>query len=270
LPEGFTIVEDGGLDEQGIPLRILCEADGAEMAFVPGGGFIQGVDGQTPESGPAHVAYVDGFYMDILEATVKQYEEFRTATLNTRRPQRVLNEFDPPDYPALGVNWRDAGNYARWAGKELPTEAEWEKAGRGVDGYEFPWGNGRAIWEHDRRPGQIDPVGTHPNDVSVYGILDLAGNAREWCSDWYAPDSYLQAKTPDGSPPRNPRGVERAAPPNARVLKGSGAEGWELWAREGVSMRDQLPNVGVRCVLRVELPEDVKAAEAQRAPRGDF
>ena len=269
LPEGFNLVESGGFNEQGIPLRIRCEQDGTLMAFVPGGGFIQGADGRAPEASPAHVAYVDGFYIDTLEVTVAQYERFRTDTLTTRRPEKVLNEFDPPDYPALGVSWRDAGNYARWAGKELPTEAEWEKAGRGVDGLDFPWGNGRAIWKEYRQPGQIDPVGTFPNDRSIYGVLDLAGSAKEWCQDWYAPDTYVQTQTPDGSPRRNPTGIDRASPPNTRVVKGAGSDGWQLWARSGVSMREQRPEIGLRCVLRVELPEDVKEADAQRAaPRG--
>jgi formylglycine-generating enzyme required for sulfatase activity len=260
VPAGFEIVAEGGFDEQGIPRRLRCTADSMEMAFVPAGTFLLGIDGRSLEVGPQHAVFVDGFYMDVLEVSLKQYELFRVATLTTRKPATAVNPFDPPDFPALGISWRDAQNYAKWAGKELPTEAEWEYAARGTEGFEYPWGNGRPIWEADRRPGQIEPVGSHPNDRSLFGIMDMAGSAREWCADWYAPDTYLQAKTPDGSPPRNPLGAERPSIPNARVLKGAGASGWQLWARSYAAMKDQLPDVAVRCVLRVKLPvEDVAA-----------
>lgn len=262
FPENFQPVADKGVGEAGMPLRIRCSVDDSEMALVPGGGFIQGVDSQAPEASPAHAVYVDTFYMDLYEVTVGQYKRFRQAN-SEKRPQPCLNEADPPDMPALGVSWRDALFYARWVGKELPTESEWEKAARGESSFLHPWGNSRAVWAERRRPGQVDPVGSFPNDRSVYGIYDLAGNAREWTADWYAVDAYASAKTPDGSPVRNPVGPPRPSTPNERVVKGAGDAGWNVWARSGLSMRETQPGVGFRLVLRTPLPEADAPAENQ-------
>jgi formylglycine-generating enzyme required for sulfatase activity len=266
LPDGFSLIIADDVDETGMPRRIRCTVDDSEMALVPGGGFIQGIDGQAREAAPAHAAFVDTFYMDIYEITVGQYQRFREANAD-KRPQPCLNESDPPDMPALGVSWQDALFYARWAGKELPTEAEWEKAARGDESFLYPWGNSRAIWGGRRVPGQIDPVGAFRNDRSVYGIYDLAGNAREWTADWFAEDAYVRAKTADGSPVRNPEGPTRPSVPNQRVVKGAGDQGWHAWARGGLSMRETIPSVGFRLVLRIppaEAEAEETAASAQR------
>jgi formylglycine-generating enzyme required for sulfatase activity len=259
LPSGFAVVESQGYDPSGIPRQIQCEVDGSVMVLVPAGAFLQGTDGGPADAAPEHASYVDGFYIDRFETTLRQYAQFRQANA-AKRPQTPLNGSDPEDHPALGVSWRDATSYARWVGKDLPTEAEWEKAGRTDRGFQSPWGDGRPLWRQPRRPGQIDSVGSHPEDQSLYGVFDLAGNADEWCSDWYSADAYREARTADGSPVRNPRGPARASPPNARVVKGAGTGGWHLWARRGVNMKETLPLVGFRCVLRVAIPEAAASA----------
>lgn len=264
LPAGFTVVSAAGNDPQGIPRRIRCERDGSEMVLIPAGACLVGKEGRSPEVGPAHLVYLDAYYMDVHEVTVGRYLTFREENLS-RRPQPPLNPSAPPEMPAVGVSWRDAQLYARWVGKELPTEAEWEKAGRGEHGFDYPWGNDRPLWAAPRQPGQIDPVGSYPADRSIYGVMDLAGNVREWCSDWYAEDAYQKRRRADGAPVPNPTGPERPSRPNLRVVKGAGSEGWQLWSRSGASMSETLPDLGFRCVLRLTIPPS-----ATNPPQRDF
>lgn len=252
LPEGFTAIPEAGANSDGWPKRIRCTADGAEMAYVPGGVFRQGVDGGPADAGPAHATYLDPYYIDIHETTLLRYFQCRNALKEGGKATLAEpgNASQPQDHPATGIMWRDAAAYAKWAKKELPTEAEWEMAGRSNKSFEFPWGNDRAIWERARKPGQIDPVGSFRGDVSLYGVMDLAGNAREWCSDLYLADYYTGAKERDGSAIRNPQGPRSSSAANHRVGKG-GKTGWELWNRAGDSMQKSAPDLGFRCVLRI-------------------
>ena len=260
LPDGFTAIPAAGATAEGWPRRIRCTADGAEMAYIPGGVFRQGIDGGPADAGPAHAAYVDPYYIDIYETTLERFFKCRSALKEEGRPTLAEpgNSSQPQNHPAAGVMWRDAAAYAKWAKKELPTEAEWELAGRGTKSFNYPWGNERAIWERARVPGGIAPVGSYRSDVSVYGIFDLAGNAREWCNDLYQADYYSGAKERDGSAIRNPQGPRASGMVNHRVAKG-GKSGWELWSRSGELMQKVAPDIGFRCVLRLPLSEEAKA-----------
>ncbi len=90
------------------------------------------------------------------------------------------------------VNFHDANAYAGWAGKQLPTEAQWEMAARSTESRRFPWGNEPARWSRPRTSRQIDNVMSFPEDVSVYGVFDMAGNVQEWTKDWYDSKYFQQ------------------------------------------------------------------------------
>lgn len=242
------------------------------MAWIPGGAFLQGQDGVDENAGPAHPADVDSFYIDVTEVTVGQYSQFleEGAATADRPPQPPANPNAPPEHPVLGVQWGDAQAYANWTGKALPSESEWELAARGPQSFVHPWGNGRAVWERRRARDQIDPVGSFRGDRSVYGVLDLAGNAREWVADFYHPRAYDQTKGTDGAVIRNWSGPKRPSPANHKVVKGGGPQ-WELWHRASASMRSPDPDISFRCVLRpgrTPAPDDPAEEQAgQSAPR---
>jgi formylglycine-generating enzyme len=260
LPAGFMPLTAAKDPQLGWPLRIRSDRDGAEMALVSGGAVIVGHDGGPRESSPQITVVIDSFYMDVNEVTLKQYEKFRKYLLEDRGSNNVpeaKNAKSPANFPALGVTLNQAEFYAKWAGKQIPTEAEWEHAARGQTGFAHPWGNGRAIWSHARTPEDIDPVRSFRTDVSPYGIYDLAGNAREWCSDRYSPTAFADAfKSSNGGELRNWKGPRTAETEYAHVVKGNGPN-WDAWYREGMDGTHPHAKVGFRCILR--LPE--KAAE---------
>jgi formylglycine-generating enzyme required for sulfatase activity len=255
LPAGFSAIASAQESRLGWPSRIRCDRDGAEMALVTGGAVVVGHDGGPPESSPQISVVLDSFYMDVTEVTLRQYERFRKA-LKADKGRNVIGESQnasaPPDFPVLGVTLTQAQFYARWAGKEIPTEAEWERAARGEAAFDHPWGNGRAIWKHVRGYDEIDPVKSFRTDVSPFGIYDLAGNAREWCVDHYSPTAFADALKASNGQLRNWKGPRTSHPENSHVVKGNGPR-WEAWSRTGMNGSSGHPDVGFRCVLR--LPE---------------
>ncbi len=182
--------------------------DGATLVWVPTGPFQMGSPASVgyPQESPARVVTQDGFWIGQYEVTVAQYQAFCTATHRTL-PAAPAWGWDDTTHPMVNVSWDDAAAYAVWVGGALPTEAQWEKAARGTDGRNYPWG-GRATaaditngWDpsccanlSNSAPlpmsGMQDgpwPVGTFVQGVSPYGAWDMAGNVWEWCRDWYAP-----------------------------------------------------------------------------------
>jgi sulfatase modifying factor 1 len=251
LPEGFTAIQGTGTSASGLPWRVRCDADGAIMALVPEGVGTQGSNSGAPNVAPEHGVLLDAFYIDVREVTYARYDKFREETSEKRRVPRPARPPNDPQEPVLGVTWAEAHAFALWAGKTLPTEGQWEKAARGPEGFKFPWGNGPYIWDRPREPKQIDRVGSFRGDVSPYGVFDMAGNAREWCSDWYTEKYYSQLVAEAGATARNPGGAKSSNGTNMRVVKG-GDPNWHVWTRAGVVQSEHPNDVGFRCVRKLK------------------
>jgi len=214
------------------------------MVSIPAGEFTMGSQDGDPDERPAHKVYVDAFSIDVYEVTVRQYAEFLQATgVNLPLDWQTMNQPAHQKRPVANVDWTDAAAYCKWAGKRLPTEAEWEKAARGTDGRLYPWGNDPPTPLHanygktgSHNYGTLAAVGTLENGKSPYGIYDMAGNVWEWVSDWYDSDYYKNSlsQNPTGpskggfkvirggawtSNPRNLRSADRYwDPPSFRSL----------------------------------------------------
>ena len=239
-----------------------------EMTLVPAGEFLMGSREEDfiPEEMPQHAVIIDAFYIDRYEVTNAQYWEFMDYIMKTGDHSKCstsepINKshlpgnsfrgyeykyYNYPDYPVTRVDWYDAYAYAAWAGKRLPTEAEWEKAARGTDGRRFPWGN---VWEikfcNVGTDGNLPvSVGSFEEGNSVYGCYDMTGSVSEWCEDWYHPEYYLS------SPKKNPKGPIKGT--GKRIIRGG-----SMFAQNVYKLRcavrmfgepgDRNKSVGFRC-----------------------
>jgi len=230
------------------------------MILIPAGEFSMGTDepNANRDEKPAHAVSVSAFYMDCCEVTNAEYRIFVLET--GHKPPQVAatwaehynwtgNNYPPGTdrNPVVLVNWHDASAYAVWAGKRLPTEAEWEKAARaGMTGSEFPYEDNIEPRQANYfmsylRSKKLRPVGSF--EPNAYGIYDIAGNVWEWCQDWYSPGYYRSSAKVD--PPGPLHGAYK-------VFRGGS---WESdiqflrCAQRGKNSPDhKSPTVGFRCV----------------------
>ena len=192
------------------------EPDPVPMVTIPAGDFLMGNPegkGRADES-PQRSVYLDEFAIDQVEVTNERYMAF-VKSIGHRTPPNpygtgTLESIEGIEQlPVVQTTWYDAKAYCSWAKKRLPTEAEWEKAARGTDGRLYPWGNQpptakRANFDREWEDEQtLHAVGTLSGGDSPYGVKDMAGNAREWVSDWYDAEYYQHA------PNRNPQGPDK-------------------------------------------------------------
>ena len=194
--------------------------DEREMILIPEGVFTRGSDGGGFDEKPEQEIYLDAFYVDKYEVTVKAYNDYRRIA-DYVKPyfpflQGNAKMLEEPTFAVVGVSWYDSVNYCKWAGKRLLTEAEWEKAARGTHGLKFPWGN-KILEKRANLAGKADgfefvaPVGSFPMGRSVYGVYDMSGNVSEWVLDIYDQFYYQLA------PMMNPTGPEKG---KNRVFRG--------------------------------------------------
>ncbi len=222
------------------------------MVLIPAGEFTMGKNTANPTDWqPEHNVHIDAFYMDKFEVTNKQYYEFCTQTKYPLPEFWGMAQFkcglEFPDNPVVGVNFSGAVTYATWAGKRLPTEAEWEYASRGgLAGNNYPWGNqaDSTMANFSKYYKSTLKVGSFkPNS---YGLFDMAGNVWEWTSDNYS-DNYYSV-----SSDQNPKGPSRG---RFKVIRGgswhSGGMCIQTYYRNGLSPSWIDFAVGFRCVKSV-------------------
>jgi formylglycine-generating enzyme required for sulfatase activity len=259
-------------------LGALGDPRALEWVLVPAGVFVMGTDaGLDPEQkaheSPELEPDLSAFEIMRTPVTVSQFARFVEAggyearqhwsvegwalrsegnltcpRFASAEEQGEWAAYRTPSRPVVGVSWFEAEAYARWSGARLPTEAEWEKAARGAQGFVYPWGD---EWEEDRAgnrgagPRKTLPVGVFPLGESPYGALDMVGSVWQWCADWYAPDAYEHAER------RDPAGPLAGSPPARRVVRGG------AWNTLPFSLRcanrnsypptARFSNIGFRC-----------------------
>ena len=191
------------------------ENDPVDMVTIPAGPFIRGSvpgEGRLDEQ-PRRKVYLNAFAIDKYEVSNAHYSKFLNETqhkppMNVFGTQPFGEEEGIANLPVVQVTWHDAVDYCFWAGKRLPTEAEWEKAARGTDGRLFPWGNAAPTAQQANFEQEWDgkhtlvEVTALPDGQSEAGLFNLSGNVREWVQDWY--DSSYYGLAPD----KNPKGPE--------------------------------------------------------------
>lgn len=225
--------------------------EGREMVQIPEGPFTMGSSDADPDEAPEHQVFLKGYFIDRKEVTQEEYLRFAKMT---KRPAPRIEVFEDdqakllkPELAAMSVSWDDAVAYCKWAGKRLPTEAEWEKAGRGEGKRRYPWGD-KFVPGSANVDGAEDgykylaPPGSFESGRSPYGLHDMTGNVAEWVADTYDENYYRKGVYRDPKGPEDGQlkvvrgGSWRETEQNARLSKRFAAKHW----RNDIT-------IGIRC-----------------------
>lgn len=256
----FATAADGGA------VASIKGKDGAPMVLIPAGPFLMGSNEGLPNERPEHTVTLKEFYIDVYEVTAGLYQKFLESgkqEIHSGQSDDAISSLE--ERPVVGVTWNEAAKYCQWAGKRLPTEAEWEKAARGTDGRRYPWGHmqpfvdianyNRGVWVSEAIT--LVPVGSGLEGMSVrhglkeggkspYGLFHMAGNAAEWVNDWYDREYYQTS--PDTNPPGPSLGEKR-------VLRGGSwadlPAALRVTARFSAEPEFEDRTVGFRCAMDV-------------------
>jgi formylglycine-generating enzyme required for sulfatase activity len=227
--------------------RYINQKDNSEMVFIEPGEFIIGDNNGSYDEKPEHKVYLDAYLIDVYEVANAQFKKFVSDTgYKPKGPWKRGYQQLQDNHPVRFVTWQDASAYAKWAGKRLPTEAEWEKAAKGTKNNKYPWGtNGNNHFLIKDESFKSYKADVFPASVSKYGCFNMGGGVYEWTNDWYDRYYYQQADINKGA--INPQGPEDNAEPEQRfldtewnaagnersslkVIRGGG--NWGVWAKD--------------------------------------
>lgn len=261
---------------KGIGSTQVSPLDDMVMVYVPAGEFMMGSGMEDDDNSPLHTVYMDAYWIDQTEVTNVMFAKFvdetgyitqaekdgwswdyhdskwyKTSGADWRHPDGPDSSIGGlEDHPVIRVSWDDAQAYCSWAGRRLPTEAEWEKAARGKTGVLYPWGNGSpsaSLLNFNSNIGTTTPVGSYPLSPSPYGVLDMAGNVWEWVADRYAKDYY------SNSPYENPLGPKTG---QGRGMRGGswvwGEDTVRVTYREWGRQDESYWSTGFRCAMQAD------------------
>ncbi|MBN1104700.1 MAG: SUMF1/EgtB/PvdO family nonheme iron enzyme [Deltaproteobacteria bacterium] len=255
MPEGATRLDGAtvaGFPTQGPeaePRPKPTPESVVDMIMVPAGHFWMGSrveESRNESEKPRHRVLLNTYYIDKFPVTNQSYRRFVKETGCPEPPHWADPQFNHPLQPVVGVSWQEAEAYAQWANKRLPTEAEWEKAARGPEGFIYPWGNQFAAGKAnvDYTMNQTSQVGRFPGGASAYGCQDLIGNVWEWCADWFEEKYY------GSSPSQNPQGPKKG---QKRVIRGGAWDTISFNCRNAFRFfagpASKARNIGFRCAV---------------------
>ncbi len=229
----------------------IHEKDGTILVYVPGGEITLGDETIHPWSRPLRRTRISPFWIARFPVTNDQFSAFLRENPDCRRPAFWEDSrFNQPQHPVVGISWEEAQAYCRWAGLELPSEAQWELAARGKDRRPYPWGRELPTPRHANfggAGGGTTPVGAYNAGIGPYGTLDQAGNVWEWCADPWASDAYRQMEDGQQDPIANGDTAVRA-------LRGGSwmntAQDLHAAYRDRGTAKLRLNNQGFRCSWR--------------------